>query len=79
MFDYEFYLEFDGERSIAQTYQIPQDTVVERTIDRAAKKFAKRKKMKYIDHESLAGEDGTYRVYFEKKRKEYVFFVRQKG
>lgn len=78
MQDYEFYLEFNGVKTVSQNYSMPSDQLVERTIERAAKKFAKRKGFKYIDHDFLINDPNGYRVFYEKKKREHIFYVIEK-
>lgn len=75
MQDYEFYLEYDGKRTVAQDYNNPADTIVEATIEKAAKKFAKRKKLKFMDYDVLMSDNG-FRLYFENKKNELIYYVK---
>lgn len=75
MQSYEFYLEYDGKRTVAQDYSNPVDTIVEATIEKAGKKFARRKKLKFMDYDVLMDDHG-FRLYFENKKSEFIYYVK---
>lgn len=77
MKEYDFYLEYDR-RTIPQDYRVPTDTIVEITVENAAKKFAKREKLKYIDYDTLLNDNNAYRAFFQNKRNELTFYVRER-
>ncbi|EST12770.1 hypothetical protein [Sporolactobacillus laevolacticus] len=77
---YQFYIEYDGRRTVSSAYETPIETVIADTIDQAAGKFAEKNKLKNVKVDHL--DEGDYRVFLEKKNllgktRELVYFVRE--
>ncbi|MCQ2009532.1 hypothetical protein NOM01_05905 [Sporolactobacillus sp. STSJ-5] len=76
---YQFYMEYDGRKTVSHGYDVPVETMVADSIDQAARHFAEKNKVKEVKRDQLAEKD--YRIFFEKKSlfgklQELVYFVR---
>lgn len=77
---FNFYLEYGGSRSAAQTYTSPRDKIESVGIASAMKSFAQRNKLREVEMERLGHND--YRVYYEEKRlfkqgKEIIYYIKE--
>lgn len=77
---FNFYLEYEGSRSTAQTYKSPSDKIESAGIASAMKCFAQRNKLREVEMERLGHND--YRVYYEEKRlfkqgKEIIYYIKE--
>ncbi|MFT8312356.1 MAG: hypothetical protein ABF629_14440 [Sporolactobacillus sp.] len=75
-----FYLEYDGKRTVSNTYESPVDVVHADGVLGAVSAFAEKNKLKKVRNESL--ENGNYRAFFIKKAyfgrsREIVYFIQQ--
>ncbi|MDN3954734.1 hypothetical protein [Sporolactobacillus laevolacticus] len=75
-----FYLEYDGKRTLSNTYETPVDEVHADGVLSAISLFAAKNGLKKEENESL--ENGNFRVFYIKKglfgrSKEVVYFVKQ--
>ncbi|MGG4490056.1 hypothetical protein [Metabacillus idriensis] len=82
MTEIQFFLEGIGNRNVATDYSSPNYISNEVSIEKASKDFAKKNKLKYIDHEIL---NSGYRVYYMKpsllksKRKPYIYYAKREA
>lgn len=82
MTEIQFFLEGLGNRNVATDYSNPNYVSDEVSIEKASKEFAKKNKLKYIDHEIL---NNGYRVYymkpslFKSKRKPYIYYAKREA
>ncbi|MFC3884652.1 hypothetical protein ACFOU2_14585 [Bacillus songklensis] len=66
-----FFLESINEHPLQIDYKYPDYEIhTETDIEKAAKLFAKKKKLKYLRYDGLRE---TYRVYFQKRRRKSLF------
>jgi hypothetical protein len=75
-----FYLEYDGKRTVSNTYDAPVDVVQADGVLGAISLFAEKNKLKKVKNESL--EKSNYRAFFIKKAhfgrsRELVYFIQQ--
>jgi hypothetical protein len=79
MATFELYLESVKDKPNPTTYEAPDETLTERNLQKALKKFARKNQLEYVDHDHLINDDG-YRAYFEKKKGDsYIYYVRTKS
>lgn len=81
MYTYQFYLEYDGRKTVSHAYDMPFETLVADSIDHAARQFAEKNNVKKAELDQLDEKD--YRIFFEKKSllgklHELVYFVHVK-
>lgn len=79
MYTYQFYIEYDGRRTVSHAYESPIETIVADAIDQAVGRFAEKNKLRKVKVDHL--DEGDYRVFFEKKNlfgnhREFIYFVR---
>lgn len=77
---YQFYIEYDGRKTVSHAYEMPIETIIADVIDHAVNKFAAKNKLKNVKVDHL--DEGDYRVFLEKrnvlgKARELVYFVRE--
>ncbi|MDN3954737.1 hypothetical protein [Sporolactobacillus laevolacticus] len=75
---YQFYIEYDGRKTVSHAYEMPIETIIADVIDHAVNKFAVKNKLKNVKVDHL--DEGDYRVFLEKrnvlgKARELVYFV----
>jgi hypothetical protein len=76
---YSFYLEYDGRRTLAGTYEDPTDVVHVEGVLSAINTFTSTHKLKKALNESLS--NGDYRAYFVKKpflgaAREFIYYIK---
>jgi hypothetical protein len=78
MYTYQFYIEYDGRKTVSHAYDMPIETIVADSLDHAARQFAEKSHMKKVKLDQL--DENDYRIFFEKKSllgklQELIYFV----
>ncbi|RYM05489.1 hypothetical protein EWH99_05750 [Sporolactobacillus sp. THM7-7] len=76
---YTFYIEYDGKRTISNSYDSPIDTIVADEAAIAVSRFAAKNKIKQISVDSLNGDE--FRAFFVNrslfgKSRELIYYIR---
>jgi hypothetical protein len=76
---YSFYLEYDGRRTLAGTYEDPTDVIPAEGVLSAINTFASTYKLRKASNETLS--NGDYRAYLVKKSflgaaREFIYYIK---
>lgn len=80
MSTFNFYLEYDGKRSLSNPYGTPIDQIEADGVNGASNRFAEKNHLKKLDVDELSADE--FRIYYESRRflgrsKDIIYYVKK--